>query len=172
MKVIPCANVARRDTRNIDVYHCEKPVCNICSRNVHESIPGYDEENKRVGICQSCDSVSRISFTTLCPPHAEPCYESEEKSDLSDDKIILVSQNYFSSVAEPPRKKQKRLVSRFLSSSQKDKHKSDKMVGVVKSCSKKNPKQHSKCQPVDKLNERTVSVSTMEGWDGCLSCLS
>ena len=71
---------------------CEKPVCNICSRNVDdESIPGYDEENKRVGICQSCDSVSQISFTTLCPPHAEPRYESEENSDLSDDKIILVS---------------------------------------------------------------------------------
>ena len=88
---------------------CEKPFCNICSRNVDDSIPGYDEENKSVGICQSCDSASHIYFTTLCPPHAEPRYESEEKSDLLDDKIILVSRNYFSSIAEPPRKKQKNI---------------------------------------------------------------
>ena len=47
----------------------------------------------------------------------------------------------------------------FLSSSKKDKHKIDKMVGVVKSCA--DP---SKCQTVDKSNEHTVSVSTVEGW--------
>ena len=104
---------------------CEKPVCDICSRNVDESIPGYDEEDKRVGICQSCDSIIQISFTMLYPPHDEPRYESEEKSDLSDDKIILVRQNSFSSVAEPSRKKQKTLDSMFLSSSKKDKHKTD-----------------------------------------------
>ena len=103
----------------------------------------------------------------MCPPHAEPCYESEEKSDLSDDKIILVNQNSFSSVAEPPRKKQKTLDSMFLSNSKKDKHKTAKMVGVVKSCgnlssSNKNPKQHVKCQTVDQTNEHTVS--TVEGW--------
>ena len=64
----------------------------------------------------------------------------------------------------------------FLSNSKKDKHKTDKMVGVVKSCanpssSKKNPKQRSKCQTVDKSNERTVSVSTLEGWMSVLSQL-
>ena len=64
----------------------------------------------------------------------------------------------------------------FLSSSKKDKHKTDQMVWVAKSCvnpssNKKNPEQHSKCQTVDKPNQRTVSVSTVEGWMSELSQL-
>ena len=80
---------------------CEFPVCNVCSRSADKNVFGYSEENKMVGICQSCDLVSETTFTTSSSD-AEVIHEKEKNSE---GKIILVRQKYFSPASEPSRKK-------------------------------------------------------------------
>ena len=78
---------------------CKFPVCNPCASSVDQSVSGYNEENKMVGMCKSCDSVSETTFTTS----SSDAEVIRVKEDM-DDKVILVRQKSFSSASEPSRK--------------------------------------------------------------------
>ena len=47
-----CAFCAERETK-YSCVNCNEVVCNICANAAPEH-SGYDEENKRVGICEKC----------------------------------------------------------------------------------------------------------------------
>ena len=70
---------------------CGVVICNICSLNVDVEYPGYSEENKRIGVCKTCDT-----------------FVTEENQSKSED-LKAVTQINFNTVSKPPLKKQKKI---------------------------------------------------------------
>ena len=133
-------------------------------------MPGYDEESKKVGVCS--DKVNLLSQTSSANIHRE----IQKSADSSDDNVVLVSQTFFSSSAELPRKIQNTLDSELwtldseLWTLNSGLWTLDSGLWTGSSTSKKNPKQRSICSVVNTKQERTVTTDLKIRLDRASHC--